>query len=168
MAFTATKQLMSMQKNSDNDFEEQQNQGNEISPLEMVRFAMLQLENLSKKEILDDQHTIPNVTSMLQARIWELSVLKQINGDSVGSWRLFREYRRGPSEGETNFSTRERSATEWTVYTYCRSKQWWKHFLATAQNRQQRQEGLGNEQPLLDVSQRLQHVDDRSKHDNAE
>ena len=48
------------------DQEHSQVEGDETTPLDMVRYAMLQLENLSKNEILDDQHTIPNVTSMLQ------------------------------------------------------------------------------------------------------
>lgn len=48
------------------DQDHSQVEGDETTPLDMVRYAMLQLENLSKNEILDDQHTIPNVTSMLQ------------------------------------------------------------------------------------------------------
>jgi hypothetical protein len=46
----------------------------ETTPLDMVRYAMLQLENLSKNEILDDQHTIPNVTSMLQVSTFKNDV----------------------------------------------------------------------------------------------
>jgi hypothetical protein len=38
----------------------------ETTPLEMVRFAMIQLESFSKNELFDDQHTLPNVQSMLQ------------------------------------------------------------------------------------------------------
>ena len=51
---------------SQGDQDRSQIVGDETTPLDMVRYAMLQLENLSKNEILDDQHTIPNVTSMLQ------------------------------------------------------------------------------------------------------
>lgn len=57
------------------DQEHSQVEGDETTPLDMVRYAMLQLENLSKNEILDDQHTIPNVTSMLQVSEFSHNIL---------------------------------------------------------------------------------------------
>ena len=74
-AYTASKQQTARNRrleDENNDIDshgsdqEHSQVGDETTPLDMVRYAMLQLETLSKNEILDDQHTIPNVTSMLQ------------------------------------------------------------------------------------------------------
>ena len=45
----------------DNDEEEI----SELSPLELIRFALNQLENISNTEILDNPNAIPRVSSLL-------------------------------------------------------------------------------------------------------